>query len=221
MSRHGCTAATTRARFGFTLVELLVVVSIISVLIAILLPALTKARQAAISLQCLSVLRQLHNNMLAYAANSRGMVPTARESSTGRFAGEIYADTGFPEMAPTNTRMHCPARPGITYDPTRVSNLIPPYWLPLYTPDLRYRKLSTVRRPAEKIAWVDAPRRDPYSEFVSPNYYVGTWSEWRQSLHGKGPNAIFFDGHGEQFTPSELTAGCAFVGGRMVEPDSP
>ena len=68
---------------GFTLVELLVVIGIIAVLIALLLPALNRAREHAKTTQCLSNLRQIGIGMHMYTSNFKGWVVPAWLSGTG------------------------------------------------------------------------------------------------------------------------------------------
>lgn len=65
-------------RFGFTLVELLVVIGIIALLISVLLPALTKARQAASKVKCSAQLRNLGQAVVIYANANRGKMPQHR-----------------------------------------------------------------------------------------------------------------------------------------------
>lgn len=67
------------AKAGFTLVELLIVVGVIALLISILLPALSRARESAVTLKCAANLRSIGQGLLAYAAENKGWLPPAYE----------------------------------------------------------------------------------------------------------------------------------------------
>src|SRR5437016_4230400 len=58
-------------RRGFTLLEVLTVVGIVSVLLTLLIPALTKARCAQNTVSCLSNLRQISMALRLYAEDER------------------------------------------------------------------------------------------------------------------------------------------------------
>ena len=73
MSR--ATVSSTRGSRGFTLIELLVVVGIVALLIAMLLPALNKAREQAKRVQCGSNMRQVYIGAMNYANLYKGAFP--------------------------------------------------------------------------------------------------------------------------------------------------
>jgi len=77
----------SRRKTAFTLIELLVVISIISMLVAILLPALGKARDAARTTTCATQVKQVSFMVALYGPDYRDWIPYSRATQRRGYAG--------------------------------------------------------------------------------------------------------------------------------------
>lgn len=105
-------------RRGFTLIELLVVIAIISLLAAMLLPALSRARESARAVQCLSQMRQISLAVKLYADGHNDEFPRSQHSAFAHgqlpWGRAIAPELGRDYVSWTNLLAgvyHCPSDP--------------------------------------------------------------------------------------------------------------
>jgi prepilin-type processing-associated H-X9-DG protein/prepilin-type N-terminal cleavage/methylation domain-containing protein len=128
---------------GFTLVELLVVIAILALLIAILVPALSRARAKAEELACLNNLKQLQICAQLYSLDNDGFLPP------NRFVYNI--NTQAPSLAFSNDMTWCP---GLAPLDTTTKNIERGVLFP-------YNKSTDIYRCQSDKSWVQTPEGEP------------------------------------------------------------
>ncbi len=192
---------------AFTLIELLVVIAVIAVLMAILMPALNRAREQGKRIACLNNLGQLMKGWILYADDNNDKVVQANTGANGAWVR-------WPGNSATQQQQVAGIRAGLLFSycpeaklykcPTGVRGEFVTYaivdamngyaGIPGTKELMVYRRMQ-IRRADGRIVFLDEGRLSPNSWTLW--YDQERWWDQITARHGDGTNFGFADGHSE------------------------
>ena len=212
---------------GFTLIELLVVISIIAVLIAILLPALSNAREVSRSAYCLNQLRQISVLGTVYMQDSDGHFTSSifwkKTDYIKTINGEPKPRPGMiqwlvPGREPAgDTLLTCPSLQAVLpasdqYNRNRSINFYmtcdyaEQYSAPNYIP-LTITRLNMIRLPSQMMYFSDGQGPDDDDGdglwYFQTTVHAGS-AQNLVFIHNNANNFSFVDGHAESLLEEEI-----------------
>jgi len=209
---------------GFTLVELLVVITIIVVLAALTTVGIAKIRSAARGATCTSNLRQIGAAMLSYASDNNSQLPPLedRTGSGDSLLGiwpKIIADGGYlPRVTNSKGILSCGAGAWACSDCTVVQTNYQGYGVAEGTV-MKVKKSSEPDAKASTLLQIPNPERTWLVGDVAnqaPDLKTGWYATWANpsrwgartpaARHSKKVNVCMVDGHVESLTLKELQA---------------
>jgi prepilin-type N-terminal cleavage/methylation domain-containing protein/prepilin-type processing-associated H-X9-DG protein len=199
-----------KSQRAFTLIELLVVIAVIAILAALLLPALSSARQRAWTTQCNSNLHQAGLGMRMFADDNNELYPESGEIIPWDFANpdaptNSWMQQIFHYVQNTNV-YHCPGNVQLPannqsafnyFNGVRAAYVVANGFAPVDSRRISFPAafvLSGDTIDNDQYFSSDDSDKDDYTQNCVGGETNGTPAvEWQ--AHGKGQNLLFADGH--------------------------